>query len=85
MVTKVAERKTEEKNGRATPQGCTHHWVIESCHGPTSWGMCRICGQKKEFLNAIPEPQPVAAKKESSPMDLPEIEKVKVGGKHARS
>ena len=30
---------------------CTHHWVIESPVGPTSWGTCKRCGEDREFLN----------------------------------
>ena len=30
-----------------------HHWLIESAHGPTSPGMCRLCGAEKEFLNTV--------------------------------
>jgi len=35
---------------------CSHHWIIESPDGPTSWGQCKHCGAEKEFLNARPEP-----------------------------
>jgi len=35
---------------------CSHHWIIGSPNGPTSWGQCKYCGAKKEFLNSIPEP-----------------------------
>jgi hypothetical protein len=33
---------------------CSHHWVIESPNGPTSWGMCKYCGAKREFQNYLP-------------------------------
>ena len=35
---------------------CSHHWIIGSPDGPTSWGQCKHCGAEKEFLNACPEP-----------------------------
>ena len=31
---------------------CRHHWVIESPHGATSAGRCKICGEVKEFRNS---------------------------------
>ena len=34
---------------------CHHHWVIESASGPTSRGVCRLCGTVKEFSNRIPD------------------------------
>jgi hypothetical protein len=30
---------------------CRHHWVIESPHGATSNGLCKICGTVREFRN----------------------------------
>ena len=34
---------------------CIHHWVIESPAGPLSKGVCLICGEKKDFRNAVEE------------------------------
>lgn len=31
---------------------CRHHWLIESPHGATSWGMCKLCGERREFSNS---------------------------------
>jgi hypothetical protein len=31
---------------------CRHHWIIESPQGATSWGVCKLCGVKKEFPNS---------------------------------
>ena len=30
---------------------CSHHWVIQDGDGPTSAGVCRLCGALKEFKN----------------------------------
>jgi hypothetical protein len=30
---------------------CKHYWIIESPKGPTSRGVCKYCGAKKEFGN----------------------------------
>ncbi len=32
---------------------CTHHWVIDSPNGPVSRGVCKLCGQAREFANTI--------------------------------
>jgi len=36
----------------AVHQGCAHYWVIESANGPTSRGVCKFCGEKREFRNS---------------------------------
>jgi hypothetical protein len=41
----------KDKEAPSTPQ-CRHHWIIETPHGATSWGVCKVCGAKKEFPNA---------------------------------
>ena len=33
---------------------CTHHWVLGSPNGPTSEGVCKICGDRGEFRNSMP-------------------------------
>ena len=33
---------------------CKHFWVIESPSGPTSDGVCRNCGEAREFRNSLP-------------------------------
>jgi hypothetical protein len=32
---------------------CQHHWLIERPSGPTSKGVCRICGEERQFQNYI--------------------------------
>ena len=34
---------------------CRHHWLVESPSGPTSMGICRICGAVKLFENVLPK------------------------------
>ncbi len=31
---------------------CRHHWVIESPHGATSFGRCKVCAEVREFRNS---------------------------------
>ena len=33
---------------------CSHHWVIASPNGPTSVGVCKLCGVEREFRNSLP-------------------------------
>ena len=40
----VVERKAVETR-------CSHHWIIEPPAGPTSRGVCKLCGAVKEFDN----------------------------------
>ena len=32
---------------------CQHHWVIQAADGPTSSGICRFCGEIKDFKNYV--------------------------------
>lgn len=32
---------------------CRHHWLIETPQGATSRGVCKLCGQEKEFRNSF--------------------------------
>ncbi len=32
---------------------CKHHWLIEPPSGPTSKGVCKICGEVKIFDNIL--------------------------------
>jgi len=39
-----------EKSAVAT--ACRHYWIIETASGPTSRGVCKICGEEREFQNS---------------------------------
>ena len=32
---------------------CRHHWLIQAAEGPVSGGVCRICGESREFKNYV--------------------------------
>lgn len=34
--------------------GCAHFWRIESPRGPLSRGVCKLCGEEREFRNSLP-------------------------------
>ncbi len=49
MQTSVIESVQEQVEEQPT---CRHHWVIESPHGATSLGRCKICDEVREFRNS---------------------------------
>ena len=62
MVSKAVNavrEKTEKITARDT---CRHHWRIEEAQGPTSRGVCKLCGMEREFFNTIPEGYPALAR-----------------------
>jgi hypothetical protein len=32
--------------------GCAHYWQIQSPDGSTSGGICKRCGERREFFNS---------------------------------
>lgn len=32
---------------------CVHYWVISPPQGPTSVGICHVCGESREFPNVL--------------------------------
>lgn len=34
---------------------CPHYWIIEVPRGPTSRGICKLCGKEREFDNLGPD------------------------------
>lgn len=34
-------------------QSCQHEWMIDSPNGPSSHGICHLCGVEKDFPNYI--------------------------------
>ena len=72
MKQKIKERVQE----KPSEGGCNHYWIIEVANGPTSYGECKFCSEKKEFLNAFPEFNPL--RRNSNPLALPELPAVAV-------
>lgn len=67
MRSKVKERSQDS----IAENQCHHYWVIEIASGPTSKGVCKYCGQSKDFLNTIPDLSTL--KQHSPPPGLPEM------------
>ena len=83
MVSKVVnavKEKTEKSTARDT---CRHHWRIEEAQGPTSMGVCKLCGMAREFLNTIPADYLVLAR-DKHVLKLPELPNVKYDDKKSR-
>ena len=32
---------------------CTHYWLLDRPRGPTSMGVCKLCGEQAEFKNSV--------------------------------
>lgn len=39
----------------ASVAGPVHHWRIDEANGPTSLGICKVCGEAKKFRNWLAE------------------------------
>ena len=37
----------------ASTATCCHHWAIQPATGPVSQGVCRLCGEVREFKNYV--------------------------------
>jgi len=51
---------------------CTHYWMIESPTGPTSRGVCKLCGAEREFRNNVP--YRLAGSTVCDTRDLPDVQ-----------
>ncbi len=69
MSYKVKERRDEQ----LIKDKCHHYWIIESANGPTSRGICKLCGTVKEFLNSVPDS---TVTKQVNPLEHPKLKDV---------
>ena len=49
----AAQESTPPTTQNADPEVCCHHWAIQPATGPLSQGVCRICGEVREFKNYV--------------------------------
>lgn len=75
---KIHEPEISADNG-----GHYHYWKIEPAEGPTSRGICKLCGEEREFLNSVQKLTLV--KRHANPLTLPKIKTVEFDGKHRKS
>ena len=55
---------------------CHHYWEIEVANGPKSRGVCRICGESRDFFNSVPDFSTL--KRNTNPLDLPQMADVEL-------
>lgn len=72
----MRHRVKEEIEDKATEDQCHHYWIIEIANGPKSRGVCKYCGETRDFLNAMPDF--IGLKRKPNPLDLPRMPKVKL-------
>ena len=46
---------------------CKHYWLIDPPLGPTSWGTCKLCSERKEFQNSSDQQASVAFNNQELP------------------
>jgi hypothetical protein len=69
--------KAKEKTGDCVAEDqCRHYWIIEIANGPKSRGVCKYCGESRDFLNSMPDF--TVPKRRANPLDLPEISEVEL-------
>ena len=47
------QKSTPETTDNTETVACCHHWAIQPATGPLSQGVCRICGEVREFKNYV--------------------------------
>lgn len=53
MPRAAVKERERKKEGDARPMSeCQHHWYIATPAGSTSKGVCRRCGEEREFRNS---------------------------------
>ena len=72
----MKQRVKERIQENTEKEQCHHFWVIEVANGPKSGGVCKYCGEKREFLNAFPPFNPL--KKNGNPLNLPKLPEVEI-------
>jgi hypothetical protein len=72
----MGQKVKEENRENVANDRCSHYWIIEVANGPKSRGVCRYCGETREFLNSMPDLN--VPKHKSNPLDLPKMPDVKL-------
>ncbi len=72
---KVSENHAVEPEKEGADQ-CHHHWLIDAAGGPTSKGICRVCGAERQFKNSLDSTE---WEREATPADLPRPAGVTLG------
>ena len=70
----MRKRRVNPVQEPLTKNSCRHYWIIEVANGPTSKGVCKYCGETRDFLNVIPDFTVI--KRNTHPLGLPEMPEV---------
>ena len=63
------ERMAAEYRAKQENSTCVHYWLVDSAEGHISRGVCKFCGEEREFLNS---PQTYASLRQGAGFfDLP--------------
>ena len=49
----AAQESTTPAANDAGVAACCHHWTIQPATGPVSQGVCKLCGEIREFKNYV--------------------------------
>ena len=49
----AAQQSTTPITDEANASTCCHHWTIQPATGPVSQGVCKLCGEVREFKNYV--------------------------------
>jgi hypothetical protein len=69
-------RVKEKTENHVASEQCHHYWIIEMANGPKSRGVCRYCGEARDFFNSMPDFS--VLKRNSNPLGLPKMPDVKL-------
>ena len=76
MRQKVRVKEKAREHEHVAEDKCHHYWIIEIANGPKSKGVCKYCGEWRDFFNSMTYLS--ALKKDKRPLDLPEMSDVKL-------
>jgi hypothetical protein len=54
----MSDPKSERPAVEAGVEEHTHHWLIGNQDGPSSTGVCKECGESREFSNSLARQKP---------------------------
>jgi hypothetical protein len=72
----MGQKVKEENRENVAKDRCSHYWIIEVANGPRSRGVCRYCGETRDFLNSMPDLN--VPKRKNNPLDLPKMPEVEL-------
>ena len=53
MMTEMSAKEAPLDSDAQVSTTCQHYWMIDKPAGPVSTGVCRVCGEEREFRNYV--------------------------------